>query len=189
MNYECLNPQGSAAVELQVLVDYQITDQKKTDWISKITIITSALDVMCGVILSVNTVAQKYFNEMFKLCSCVESDHVNNLWKFGLHQSLQGQLNEMLVENWQKALRGPPGHWKSLGKQVSELTSVKHFTHGLFGHFKCKMNSINPYWIQFFETKLATVETLISKLQKPVDDVTTSIFYTAYAVAWRQLMK
>lgn len=85
MNYECLNPQGSAAVELQVLVDYQITDQKKTDWISKITIITSALDVMCGVILSVNTVAQKYFNEMFKLCSCVESDHVNNLWKFGLH--------------------------------------------------------------------------------------------------------
>lgn len=55
MNYECLNPQGSAAVELQVLVDYQITDQKKTDWISKITIITSALDVMCGVILSVNS--------------------------------------------------------------------------------------------------------------------------------------
>lgn len=31
MNYECLNPHGSAAVELQVLVDYQITDQKKTD--------------------------------------------------------------------------------------------------------------------------------------------------------------
>lgn len=85
MNYECLNPQGSAAVELQVLVDYQITDQKKTDWISKITIITSSLDVMCGVILSVNTIAWKYFNELIKLCSGVESDHVNNPWKFGSH--------------------------------------------------------------------------------------------------------
>lgn len=149
MNYECLNPQGSAAVELQVLVDYQITDQKKTDWISKITIITSALDVMCGVILSVNTVAQKYFNEMFKLCSWVESDHVNNLWKFGLHQSLQGQLNEMLVENWQKALRGPPGHWKSLGKQVSELTSVKHFTH----EFMDFSVILNAKWIQSIPTE------------------------------------